>query len=151
MPRIVIVGAGISGLAAAFRLQSRLPAAEITVLEAASRPGGTVWTERKQGFQIELGANGILDTKPAAIQLIRELGLGADLVAANAEARKRFLFLNDDLAPMPNSLGTFLKSPLLSWKSKWLMATELFRRPKTADREESIYDSISRRSSPKTA
>ena len=74
--RIVIIGAGISGLAVAFRLQERLPDADITVIERAARPGGTAWTVREQGFQVEIGPNGFLDTKPTTLQLCHDVGLG---------------------------------------------------------------------------
>ena len=46
MTNVIIVGAGISGLAVAYRLQERLPDADVTVLEQAERPGGTAWTVR---------------------------------------------------------------------------------------------------------
>lgn len=151
MNRIVIVGAGISGLAAAWRLQNRLPTATITVLEAGSRPGGTLWTERKQGFQVELGANGFLDSKASMLRLCRDLGLAGDLIPASPEAKKRFLFLNDDLVPLPSGLWTFLRSRLLTWRSKWRIGTERFRKAKRDPREESVYDFIARRTSPEVA
>ena len=68
-PRIVIVGAGLSGLSLAFRLQQRMADAEIQVLESASRPGGTAFTIQKDGFTVELGPNGFLDSKPTTIGL----------------------------------------------------------------------------------
>ena len=76
MSRIVIVGGGVSGLSLAFRLQSLAPAADITILERLDRPGGTLWTERRDGFQVEIGPNGFLDNKPGTVDLCRDLGLG---------------------------------------------------------------------------
>src|SRR5207253_9338745 len=52
MPHILILGAGISGLSVAYRLQQLLPHADITLLEARDRPGGTMWTEQRDGFTI---------------------------------------------------------------------------------------------------
>ena len=69
MKQVVIVGAGISGLATAYRLQILCPDATITVLEANQRPGGTIWTERGDGFQVEIGPNGFLDNKPFTLRL----------------------------------------------------------------------------------
>ena len=60
MPKVVIVGAGISGLALAYRLRQTTPSAEITLLERLGRPGGTVWTERRDGYQVEVGAKQVL-------------------------------------------------------------------------------------------
>src|SRR5262245_3451180 len=93
MPRIVIVGGGISGLALGYRLEQLLPDAAVTILERDSRPGGKVWTEHRDGFTIELGPNGFLDTKPTTKTLCRDLGLDKQLTpASDAASRNRFLF-----------------------------------------------------------
>jgi oxygen-dependent protoporphyrinogen oxidase len=139
MPHIVIVGAGISGLAAAYRLQQLLPAADITVIEENPRPGGTVWTVEDQGFRFEAGPNGFLDTKPSTLALARELGLGDRLIAADENAaRNRYLFLGDRLRLLPGSLSTFLGSDLLSWRGKAALLLERFRPRGPAERDESI-------------
>ena len=98
MSNIVIVGAGVSGLSVAYRLQARLPNARITVLERDTRPGGAVWTLRDQGFQVEIGPNGFRDTKSTTLEPCRDLGLGDQLVpASEGAARNRYLFLGDRL------------------------------------------------------
>src|SRR5262249_52927906 len=95
MSRVVIVGAGISGLAIAFRLQQAIPSCDITILEQAQRPGGAVWTERQEGFQIEFGPNGFLDSKSSTIALCRDLGIADRLIpASEAAGRNRYLFFN---------------------------------------------------------
>src|SRR5436190_17075068 len=115
MKRVVIVGAGITGLATAYHLQQRVPSVEVTVLEQRDRPGGTLWTERRDGFQVEIGPNGFLDSKPTTLALCRDLGLGDRLLpASDAASRNRYLFLDGRLRRLPNSLGTFLRSDLLS-------------------------------------
>src|SRR6516162_11647915 len=116
MQEVIIVGAGISGLALAYRLTKKLASAKITVLEERDRPGGTIWTERREGFQVEIGANGFLDTKPSTIALCRDLGLADRLLpASEASGRNRYLFLDGKLRLLPGSLGAFLRSDLLSW------------------------------------
>ncbi len=111
MPRIVIVGGGVSGLALAYRLEQRLRAAEVVVLEREPRLGGKVGTIHRDGFRVEAGPNGFLDTNPAALDLCRELGLGDRLVAASpAAARNRFLFLNGRLRMLPRGPLSFLMS-----------------------------------------
>src|SRR5262245_43979626 len=98
MPRVIIIGAGISGLALAFRLQQRSPQHSILVLEREHRPGGKVWTHQSNGFRVETGPNGFLDSKPSTLELCRDLGLGDRLIAASeASARNRYLFVGNRL------------------------------------------------------
>ena len=100
MPRVVIIGAGISGLSIAYRLHRLAPAVDVTVLESANRVGGCVRTDRLNGFTVECGPNGFLDSKPSTVELARELGLGDRMVpASDAAARNRYLFLGDRTAP----------------------------------------------------
>jgi oxygen-dependent protoporphyrinogen oxidase len=129
MPNIVIVGAGISGLALACRLQQMAPASKITVLEKRDRPGGTIWTERRDGFQLECGPNGFLDNKPTTLALCRDLGVQDRLISASPESGKnRYLFLDGRLRRLPSGLGSFIASDLLSWRGKLSLLTERFRR-----------------------
>src|SRR5438874_1859738 len=110
MRKIVIAGAGISGLALAYRLARLLLEAQITVLEERNRPGGTIWTERREGFQIEIGANGFRDTKLSTLSLCRDLSLESRLVpASDPSSRNRFLFLNGKLRMLPQGPGSFLR------------------------------------------
>jgi oxygen-dependent protoporphyrinogen oxidase len=139
MPRVLIVGGGISGLAVAYRLLEALPAVELTVLEQRDRPGGTVWTERADGFQVEIGPNGFLDSKPATLNLCRAVGLGDRIIPASAAAStNRYLFLGDKLRQLPVGLFSFLSSDLLSWRGKLGLALERFRDRRRDGREESI-------------
>jgi oxygen-dependent protoporphyrinogen oxidase len=151
VPHLVIIGAGISGLAAAFHLQERLPAAEITVLEAGQRVGGTIWTERRDGFQVELGPNGFLDNKTSTIDLCQQLGLREHLIAASDTARHRFLYLNGKLQPLPEGGWSFVRSPLLSWMAKLAVLTERFCKRRLDGKEESVHDFFSRRISAEAA
>jgi oxygen-dependent protoporphyrinogen oxidase len=145
MPRIVIVGGGISGLALAYRLQQALPAADITLLERRSRPGGTIWTEERDGFRYEIGPNGFLDSKATTVSLCRDLGLAEQLIHADeAACRNRFLFLDGKLQALPGSVLAFVRSPLLSWRGKLAFLMERLRRSRAPVREESI-DAFARR------
>ena len=131
MQRIVIVGGGISGLTLAYRLQERLPKAHIQVLEAAARVGGKIETTLHDGFRVECGPNGFLDTKPTTLSLCQELGLAPQLLpASEAAVRNRYLFLQGKLQLLPNSLLSFLTNRTLSWRAKYRLMTErLFARP----------------------
>jgi oxygen-dependent protoporphyrinogen oxidase len=145
MTRLVIVGGGISGLSLAHRLQEAARGAEVILLEKASRPGGTVRTEEHDGFRLEAGPNGFLDSKPNTLALCHDLGLGERLVAASESAsRNRYLFLDGRLQRLPSGFGSFLASKVLSWRGKWALLTERFRAPRRDDADESI-DAFARR------
>jgi oxygen-dependent protoporphyrinogen oxidase len=145
MPRVVIVGGGISGLALAWRLEQARPDLEVVVLEQRPRLGGTVDTVERDGFRVEAGPNGFLDSKPATLELCRDLGLGDRLVAASEAARRnRFLLLGGRLRALPNSLLSFVFSDVLSWRAKLALVTERFRRSQPDGEDESI-DAFARR------
>ena len=105
--RVVVVGGGISGLAAAWELSERLPGAGIIVLDAADRPGGKLRRERVAGALIDVGAESVLARRPEALQLIEEIGAGGLLThpattAASVWSRGR-------LHPLP--AGTLMGVP----------------------------------------
>jgi oxygen-dependent protoporphyrinogen oxidase len=143
--RVAVVGAGIWGLTVAFRVQQRLPDAEVLVLEESERPGGKIDTHARAGFLVEAGANGFPDNNPATLELAADAGLSDQLVAASeAAGRNRYLFLDGRLRLLPNSLGSFLTSDLLSWVAKARLLTERFRPARQPRADESI-DAFARR------
>jgi len=144
MPSVVIIGSGISGLSLAYRLEQLSPDTDVTVLEADARPGGKIWTEREQGFAVEIGPNGFLDSKPTTHQLAVDIGLESQLTqASEAAGKNRYLFLDGKLQALPGGLMSFLSSRLLSWRGKLSLILERFRhRPMPED--ESI-DAFARR------
>jgi protoporphyrinogen/coproporphyrinogen III oxidase len=152
MPNVIVVGAGISGLSLAYRLEQASPLIDVTVLEQANRPGGKVWTERFDDYRIELGANGFLDTKPSTLALCRDLGLAEQLIpASEAAGRNRFLAVGDSLRPFPRTFVDFLRSDLLSWKGKLQLLAEPLRPRRRSREDESIRDFVRRRAGPEAA
>ncbi len=146
MPRVVIVGGGISGLSLAYQLERRSPEVEVVVLERAAQLGGTIGTHRQDGFQIETGPNGFLDNKPFALSLCRDLGLSERLIAASEAARRnRYLFLGDRLRLLPNSMASFLTGDVFSWRTRFLLLAERFRPRRVQTDEESIDAFVRRR------
>jgi len=80
--RVVVVGAGIAGLAAAWDLVRA--GADVTLLESERRPGGVIVTERRDGFIVEGGPDGFLAAEPELPALAGELGIGDRVVAQRA-------------------------------------------------------------------
>lgn len=140
MKRVVIVGGGLSGLAAAFRIRQAHPDYHLTLLEARSRLGGNIGTDHIDGFTVERGPNGLFDAKPHAVQLCKDLGLGDRLIAASEGSRKnRFLYLKGKLHRLPGDPLGLLLSPVLSRGGKLRMLTEPFRkRPANTPEDESV-------------
>ena len=97
--RVVVVGAGITGLSAAHRLIVDRPGLDVSVLEAAPSAGGKLVTTPFVGLPVDEGADSFLVRVPWAADLCAELGLTAELVAPSA--RSASLWLDDRLRPIP--------------------------------------------------
>lgn len=105
MADIVVVGAGITGLAAAERLLQQEPGADILVLEGSPRVGGKLHVGDLAGQQIDLGAEAVLARRPEAVGLIDALGLTRESPAAVGAS----LWSRGALRPMPH--GTLMGIP----------------------------------------
>ena len=95
--RVVVVGAGITGLAAAFEL--RCAGLEAIVLEAGSRAGGKIDRARVGPLTVDSGPDGFVARDPAAADLCRRIGLGPDLV--EPAARRAYVWVEGRLRPLP--------------------------------------------------
>jgi oxygen-dependent protoporphyrinogen oxidase len=137
MKRIIIIGGGITGLAAAHRLIEHSKGAEaqfdLTVLEANSRLGGSIRTEHRDGFVLEHGPDSFISEKPEALELVTRLGLESQLIETNKEHRRSFIVRNGRLRPVPEGfqllgpsrLWPFVTSDIFSWTGKARMALDL--------------------------
>src|SRR5688572_5503946 len=150
MRRVVIVGGGISGLSLAYRLEQR--GADVTLLERRTRTGGVIGTVERDGYRVETGPNGFLDNHPATATLCQELGVAGRLVPASETARRnRFLFLEGKLRKLPASLWSFLTGDVLSWRAKFALLTERFRRARPGLADESVEHFARRRTNDEIA
>ncbi len=149
--RVVIIGGGITGLAAAHRLQRLDASVAITVLERSARLGGRIRTERRDGFILELGPDIFLSSKPRGIGLCQELGVPA--VGTDPELRGSYLERKGTLHRLPEGMsglvptrvGPVFRSSLLSpgAKLRFALHSIIPRRRRKAD--ESIAAFFTRR------
>jgi len=135
--RVAVIGGGVAGLSAAFHLEQSaaergLPLA-VSVFEHGARPGGKLTSQREDGYVVEWGPNGFLDSEPATLRLVARLGLDADLRQSSDAARHRFLLIGGRLRELPLSPPAFLKSDILPLSAKLRMAGELFLPARPAD------------------
>lgn len=153
--RIVIIGGGISGLAAAHRVLELNPAAQVTVLEASNRLGGTIQTEHRDGFLIERGPDSFISEKPQAVALAKRLGLESRLIETNEKYRRSFIVRNGRLRPVPEGfqllapsrMWPFITSDIFSVAGKARMAADLFlpRKSTNGTTDESLASFVRRR------
>jgi oxygen-dependent protoporphyrinogen oxidase len=142
--RVAVVGAGIAGLAVAHAVRRRAPEAEVTVLEAQSRPGGNIRSERVDGYVCEWGANGFLDSVPETLAFARDVGLAERIQRSDDRARRRFIFRGGRLHALPGGPAAFVTSGLVSWPGKLRIGGEPFARSRPAG-DETIHAFATRR------
>ena len=155
--RATVIGGGITGLAAAYRLQQEAAHRNIplhlTLLEATDRVGGVIRTEHRDGFLIEHGPDAFISTKPAAKTLCEALGIADQFIGTNPKVRRSFVVRKRTLHPVPEgfymmapgALKPFLKTPLFSWHGKLRMALDLFIPRRERDIDEAVAHFVRRR------
>lgn len=156
IPHIVIVGGGIAGLAAAHRLQEISREREwplrFTLLEAGERFGGTLSTEKRDGFLLELGPDSFISEKPWALALCRRMGMESELIGTQDQHRATFVVHNGKLELLPEGFmlmaptrfAPLVRSRLFSWPGKFRMALDLVL-PRGAMQEDESLGSFVRR------
>jgi protoporphyrinogen/coproporphyrinogen III oxidase len=161
--KLVVVGGGITGLAAAHRAveiaRARGAALDLTLLEARDRLGGSVRTARVDGFLVESGPDSFLSEKPWALALCRRLGVEDRLVRTDDRYRKTYVWFRGRLHPLPDGfqllaptrLTPFVTSSLFSWPGKARMALDVVLPrgggllPRALDDDESLGSFVRRR------
>lgn len=143
-PRVAVLGGGITGLAAALRLEEA--GADWTLFEAAPRVGGVIETVEHDGYRIERSADNFLTREPWATDLCRRVGIEADLLPTDP-ARRRALVVNRGyirrvpegfVLMAPQKTWPILASPILSLVGKARLMYEPFVATRREETDESI-------------
>ncbi len=157
MPKIIIVGGGIAGLAAAVHLKAGAKAhdkkVEVLLLEKNNRIGGKLLTEKQGQFLIEGGPDSFLPEKVWAVNLAKYLGLEQDMLASNDKFKGTFIYSNHQLHSLPEGVmlmvptmfKPMVKSRLISWPGKIRMGMEIFVPKRRIMEDESLASFVTRR------
>jgi len=146
---VAIIGGGISGLSTAYYLSKAGIAC--TLIEARPFLGGVIQTERIHDCIVEAGPDSFLSIKPWAMDLIRELGMEGEVIGSNDPERKTFIRKRGRMVELPDGVQMLVPtkiwpmamSPLVSWRTKFRMALEWFRRPRaTPERDRSVAEFV---------
>ena len=137
----LVVGAGISGMGAAYELHKT--GKSFTILEGRNRAGGVLESREKNGYTYDLGANSAASSA-SYLKFIQELGLEDKFQSILARSLPRSLWQKQGLMGITSPLRSILGARWLSPKAKWTLLTEPFRKSQH-DAEESVYTFLSKR------
>jgi oxygen-dependent protoporphyrinogen oxidase len=141
--RVVVVGAGVSGLVAAYWLHEW--GLEVTIIESRDSVGGVIRSERHKGYLIEHGPNSTLEDSPKVGELLQSLGIADKKCEANAVSNRRYILKNGSLVPLPTSPPAFFRTKLFSARAKLRLFAEPFVKPAASEEDESVADFVDRR------
>ena len=150
---VIVVGAGVSGLAAAHRLIQKHEQLRVTILEASDRAGGMIHTHREAGFLAEFGPDAFITNKPGGVQLCEELDFTSSLIPTD-NTHRRTLVLRDG-RPLPVPDGFMLMAPakplailrtrILSMRGKLRLLKEAIVRKRDTGNDETLASFVTRR------
>jgi protoporphyrinogen/coproporphyrinogen III oxidase len=143
MAAVAVIGAGLTGLTAAYRLKQR--GCRVVVYEASDRIGGSIKSVRRDGYLAELGPSSLAAPSAAVATLLAELGLDSSRTTASSSARHRYIVRKGRLARLPTSPAELLTSRLLSNGAKLAIFGEPLVEAGDSPLEESIAAFVRRR------
>ena len=139
----LVIGAGMSGLSAAFHLARRGLAVE--VVDPMAKAGGVIGSVTRDGMLYETGPNSALDTSPRIGEICEAAGVGGERRFASEIANTRYVVKGGRPVPLPMSPGAFLSTPLFSFGAKARLALEPFIGRQPEGDEETIAHFVRRR------
>jgi oxygen-dependent protoporphyrinogen oxidase len=155
MKQVAIIGAGVSGLAAATAIQRAKEAGtdvEFTLFERSARLGGVMVTEQIDGCLIEAGPDSFLSEKTYGADFCKTFGLGDQIIGSNDGERKTYIVVNNRLIAMPDGLMFMVPTKILptvttslfTWSTKIKMGLEFFSKPPVTNGDETVGEMVRR-------
>lgn len=141
-PEVIILGAGLSGLSLAHFLKKK--GVSVLVLEKKQQAGGVIHTVNENGFVVEEGPNTGVIGNTAVVELFDDLAADCQLEIPSDTAKKRFILKNGKWEAIPSGLVAGIKTPLFSWKDKFRILGEPFRKAGT-NPHETLAEFVKRR------
>ncbi|PKM42465.1 MAG: protoporphyrinogen oxidase [Firmicutes bacterium HGW-Firmicutes-8] len=156
MKKVVIIGGGITGLAAAYVLQKAKESGEqidYLLIEKDNRLGGKILTEKIEGYTVEGGPDCFLSEKPWVGEMARKIGIEDRIMGSNEASKRTFVYADGRLNKLPDGLMglvptkliPFALSSLISWPGKIRMAFDLVIPQKKEDSDETLGSFVTRR------
>jgi oxygen-dependent protoporphyrinogen oxidase len=142
MRSVAVVGAGISGLSAAYFLRR---SCDVHVFEASDTTGGVLQTERTEGYLVEHGPNTIRGGKQPLEAIVEELELADERIYPGDTAKKRFIAKDGQPVQVPLNPLSLLTTSLFSCTAKARLLKEPFQSSAPAEKEETVREFIARR------
>ena len=146
--KVIIVGGGIAGLSAAYDLSRA--GIESILFEKDSRLGGVIETQNWDNCVFDTGPDSFISQKPEMLALIKELGMGDEVIGSNDHQRTTYILKKGRLIALPDGVMMIVpskvmpmvKSPLLSWGTKIRMGLELLRKPNGNSGDRSVAEFV---------
>jgi oxygen-dependent protoporphyrinogen oxidase len=155
--RIVVIGSGVTGLAAGYALKEKVEGdkdVEFLVLEKDDKPGGQIETVLEDGYVLEGGPDCFISEKPWAFEFASKVGLDDELVSTVSASGGTYILKKGKLVRMPEGVmmmiptkfKPFIKTKLISWPGKIRAAMDVFiPRRKNLDEDEALSSFVRRR------
>lgn len=141
-PEIVIVGAGLTGLTLAFYLHRA--GKKVVLLEKSNRTGGAIETLHYQDFVFEAGPNTGVISNTSQVRLFEDLKEDIEVEVPGGTSKQRWIWKGNDWHALPSGLMSAITTPLFSWKDKFRILGEPFRKPGN-NPDESVAELVKRR------
>ncbi len=146
--KVAIIGGGIAGLSAAYDLSRA--GVESILFEKRPRLGGVIETQNWEHCVFDTGPDSFISQKPELLTLIKELGMGDEVIGSNDHQRTTYIVKKGRLIALPDGVMMIVpskvmpmvKSPLLSWGTKIRMGMELLRKPNGNSGDRSVAEFV---------